>query len=112
MTGGEISNSAAAATGRAPQIGRNVFTGPGLHNVDLRVMREFFIRERLRFQVLGEAFNLFNQTNLNLSGNTATTAFNYVAVGGKGCPASNYSATNGCLIPSPTFYGAQFRNFH
>jgi hypothetical protein len=54
-------------------------------------------------QVLAEAFNLFNQTNLNLSGNTATTAFNYVAVGGKGCPASPFQGTNGCLIPSPTF---------
>ena len=103
VTGGEINNSAAPAAGRAPQIGRNVFTGPGLHNVDFRVMREFFIREHLRLQFLGEAFNIFNQTNLNLSGNTATTAYNYVAVGGKGCPTSAYAASNGCLIPSPTF---------
>jgi outer membrane receptor protein involved in Fe transport len=103
VTGGEINNSAAAAAGRAPQIGRNVFIGPGLHNVDLRVMRELPIRERMRLQFLAEAFNLFNETNLNLSGNTATTAYNYVAVGGKGCPASTYAATNGCLAPSPTF---------
>lgn len=103
VTGGEINNSAAPAAGRAPQIGRNVFTGPALHNVDFRVLREFPIRERIRLQFLGEAFNIFNQTNLNLSGNTATTAYNYVAVGAKGCPASAYAATNSCLIPSPTF---------
>ena len=103
VTGGEINNSAAPAGGRAPQIGRNVFTGPGLHNVDFRVMREFSIRERMKLQFLAEAFNVFNETNLNLSGNTATTAYNYVAVGGKGCAGSAYAATNGCLIPSPTF---------
>jgi hypothetical protein len=103
VTGGEISNSAAAAGGRAPQFGRDVFVGPGLHNVDLRVLREFSIRERWKLQVLAEAFNVFNETNLNLSGTTSTTAYNYVAVGGKGCAASAYAGTNGCLIPSPTF---------
>jgi len=103
VTGGEINNSAAAAGGRAPQFGRNVFIGPGLHNVDFRVMREFAVRERLRLQFLAEAFNVFNETNLNLSGATATTAFNYVGVGGKGCPASAYTGLNGCLAPSPTF---------
>ncbi|MBV8906302.1 MAG: TonB-dependent receptor, partial [Acidobacteriia bacterium] len=103
VTGGEINNSAAPAAGRAPQIGRNVFVGPALHNVDFRVMRAFPLRERLRVEFLSEAFNLFNETNLNLSGNTATTAYNYVAVGGKGCPASAYASTNGCLLPSPTF---------
>lgn len=103
LTGGEINNSAAPAGGRAPQFGRDVFTGPQLHNVDFRVMRELAIRERFKVQFLAEAFNVFNETNLNLNGNTATTAFNYVAVGGKGCSASAYSGTNGCLIPSPTF---------
>ena len=33
LTGGEINNSAAPAGGRAPQFGRDVFTGPELHNV-------------------------------------------------------------------------------
>ena len=64
-------------------------------------MREFAIHERLKLQFLAEAFNLFNETNLN--GNTATTAFNYAALGTRNCPASAYKATNGCLIPSPTF---------
>lgn len=29
------------AGGRAPQFGRNVFVGPGLHNIDFRVLRVF-----------------------------------------------------------------------
>lgn len=103
LTGGEINNSAAPAAGRAPQFGRDVFIGPGLHNVDFRVLREFSIRERLKLQFLAEAFNIFNETNLNISGNTATTAFNYVAVGGKGCTGSAFAGMNGCLVPSPTF---------
>lgn len=57
----------------------------------------------MKLQVLAEAFNVFNEMNLNLSGNTATAALNYVGAGGSGCAASAYAATNECLIPSPTF---------
>jgi hypothetical protein len=103
VTGAVINNSAAAAGGRVPQLGRNVFTGPSLHNVDVRVMREFSIRERAKLQFLAEAFNILNQTNLILSGNTASTAYNYVRLGAVGCSASLFSGTNGCLVPSPTF---------
>ena len=37
-------------------------------NLDLSVMREFPIRERMRFQFRAEAFNLFNHPNLGLPG--------------------------------------------
>ena len=99
LTGGEVSNAASPTGGRIPQVGRNTFTGPALHNFDVRVSREFAFKERFRLQFRGEAFNVFNQTNI---ASLNTTAYNYVAVGKAGCPSS-LSATNGCLTPSATF---------
>ena len=63
-------------------------------------MREFILRENLRLQFLGEAFNVFNHTNIS---SVNTTAFNYAAVGGAGCPGTLARGTNGCIIPNPTF---------
>jgi hypothetical protein len=100
LTGGVVSNSAASTGGRMPWIGRNTFAGPGMQNLDLRVMREFMIRERMKLQFLGEAFNLFNHTNIF---SVNTTAYNYAAVGAAGCPASANAGTNGCLIPNAAF---------
>jgi hypothetical protein len=49
MTKGTIGNA-----------GRNFMNGPALFNVDLTLSREFPIKERLRMQLRGEFFNLFN----------------------------------------------------
>jgi hypothetical protein len=100
MTGGEVTNTGGSTGGRPPQVGRNVFIGPELHNVDFRIMRDFTIFEKYHLQFLGEAFNVFNHTNI---GNVNGTAFNYAAVGGAGCPASQAAGSNGCIIPNPTF---------
>lgn len=95
LTGGEASNASATA-GRAGWLPRNAFTGPGFHNVDFRLGRQFAITEKLKFALYGEAFNLFNHTNI-LSVNT--TAFTYSAAGSGACAGH----TNACLVPSPLF---------
>lgn len=61
-----LSNGPLGAGGalRAPWLGRNTFVSPGLTNIDFRVSREFKIKERSRFELLWEAFNLFNHTNI------------------------------------------------
>ncbi len=100
VTGGEITNTGGSTGGRPPQLGRNVYIGPSLHNVDLRVMRSFALRERLQLQFLAEAFNIFNHTNIS---SVNATAFNYAAVGGSGCSAAVAAGSNGCIIPNPTF---------
>ena len=46
--------------------GRNILRAPGFMNLDLSLMREFPIRERMRFQFRAEGFNLFNHPNLGL----------------------------------------------
>jgi outer membrane receptor protein involved in Fe transport len=49
--------------------GRNILDGPGTHNVDLGIFRDFKIRERMTLQFRGEFTNAFNL--VNLSGPTA-----------------------------------------
>jgi hypothetical protein len=100
LTGGVVSNSAAATGGRALWMGRNTFHAPGLENIDFRVSREFTIHERAKLIFLAEAFNLFNHTNLY---SLNTTAYTYAALGAAGCSAAANAGTNGCLTPSPTF---------
>jgi hypothetical protein len=100
VTGGEVTNTGGSTGGRPPQLGRNVFIGPGLTNVDFRIMRQFTMRERYHLQVLGEAFNLLNHSNFS---SVNGTAFNYSAVGSGACTAAIAAGTNGCIIPNAAF---------
>jgi hypothetical protein len=114
VTGGELSLFNSATGGRAPQVPRNAFPGPGLRDIDARITRDFPIFEKAKFEILGEAFNLFNQDN-RLSVNT--TAFSYAAAGSGVCGGH----TNACIYPYPSqpfgattgtssfLYGARFR---
>ncbi|HEX7314875.1 MAG TPA: TonB-dependent receptor [Pyrinomonadaceae bacterium] len=66
---------------------RNFFKQPKIWYLDMRVSRRFQIKEDVRFEILAEAFNLFNRTQVTgvnttaytLSGNTLT--FNGGATG-------------------------------
>lgn len=46
--------------------GRNIVRGPGFFTADASLMRKFQLTEKLALQFEGQAFNLFNRTNLNL----------------------------------------------
>ena len=46
-------------------LGRDTVRGPGELNLDLSVGRQFQVRERLRFSVRAEGFNVMNHTNFN-----------------------------------------------
>ena len=100
VTGGEVTNTGGSTGGRPPQVGRNVFIGHHLRNVDFRIMREFSLFERYRLQFIGEAFNIFNHTNIS---SVNTTAFNYAAIGAAGCSTALAAGTNGCLVPNTAF---------
>ena len=101
VTGGEVTNGGINTGGRPPQYGRNVYAGPALYNTDLRIMREFALFEKYHLQFQGEAFNLFNHTNIaKLNGNYS---FNYTAVGSGACTTNLAAGTNGCLVPNPSF---------
>jgi hypothetical protein len=83
---------AAPTQGRAGWLPRNAFTAPGFHNVDFRVGRQFSITERLKLSLIGEAFNLFNHTNVS---SVSNTAFSYLAAGSGLCAGH----TNACFTP-------------
>ena len=82
---------------------RNSYKGPGVHNTDARISRQFpFFRESMRFEIAAEAFNLANHRNI-LGVNTS--AYNYTApstAAGTTCPATLY--TGGCFTQNASFY--------
>jgi Carboxypeptidase regulatory-like domain/TonB dependent receptor len=94
VTGGV--SYAGPTQGRAGWLARNAFPGPGFHNIDFRLGRQFSISERLKLSLVGEAFNLFNHTNIST---VNTTAFSYLAPGSGACAGH----TNACFTPSSTF---------
>jgi Carboxypeptidase regulatory-like domain/TonB dependent receptor len=107
VTGGEVTNTGGSTGGRPPMYGRNVILGHGLTDVDFRITRDFALTEKYHLQFLGEAFNIFNHTNITAVNGTA---FNYAAAGSATCPASVGGGTNGCLIPNATFYAPTASN--
>ncbi|HYR84019.1 MAG TPA: TonB-dependent receptor [Terriglobia bacterium] len=66
-------NAAQSTNNRFPGIGRNAFRRPGLSNVDLRVAREFRIRESKSVEFLVEGFNIFNHVNYSTVNTTQYT---------------------------------------
>jgi hypothetical protein len=96
VTGGTVNNSGTGLGGRAPNVVRNAYTGPGGADVDFRLGREFKFSERLKLSLVGEAFNLFNFTNFYT---VNTTAYNFSAAGSGACAGH----TNACLVANPAF---------
>jgi len=49
---------------RFPLIDRNAFSGPRVVNLDMRLSRRFYIREKMNVEFFIEAFNIFNRTQV------------------------------------------------
>jgi len=75
ITGG--SNPACAGAGPAGSDGtvrQNTFDAPGRRDIDASIFRDFPITERVKFQIRGEATNVFNLTNLPAPSSTTLTS--------------------------------------
>jgi hypothetical protein len=76
--GGGVNGSGGST--RYPGLPRNFFKQPSIQFLDLRLSRRFSIGEKAKIEVLAEAFNFFNRTQVttvnttlyNLSGTTLT----------------------------------------
>ena len=105
LTGGEVSLNNSGTPGRAPQVSRNAFPGPGLRNLDARVSRDIPLHESIRLQVLAEAFNVLNSQN-RLA--VTTTAYSWSAPSASSIVCNNAEHTNGCISPYTATGGTPF----
>jgi hypothetical protein len=101
--GGAMSSSSGLpATGRPPYIGRNSIPMPGFTNFDFRVTRDIPIHEQIKFEIVGEAFNLLNHTiitNVNSTYSTYLTASGTTGLCPTGLSAPSGSVVQGCFEP-------------
>ena len=65
FTGFDANNDTNPVTDRVGASARNTFLGDKLVSVDVRVSRYFQIKEHVRLQLMAEAFNLFNRSNVD-----------------------------------------------
>jgi hypothetical protein len=65
------------AAGTYGNLGRGVYTGPGLGDVDFSIFKNITVAERSHLQFRAEFFNLLNRTNL---GTPNATAFSGTAI--------------------------------
>ncbi len=104
LTGGTTANFRGPLSGaRVYGDTRNSFTGPGLGDVDFRIQRTFTIKERYKFSILGEAFNLFNFTNFY---SVNTTQYNFTNAGSGICAGH----ANACLAQNAAFFAPTATN--
>ena len=55
-------------------VGRNILTGPPLHDADFSLLKVFPVRERVDLQFRGSIYNISNTPNFGQPGNTVGTA--------------------------------------
>lgn len=83
-----FNTTAFVPTGQVPRgtygnAGRGLFSGPALNSTDLALMKDFSLLERLRLQLRGEAFNVFNQVTFsNPNTNVSSGAFGRIRSAG------------------------------
>ena len=88
------------APGTFGNLGRGTFTGPGLANLDLSLVKSLAIAERTRLQFRAEAFNLLNHTNF---GTPNATVFSSKPDPQTGRPVPIASPTAGLITATATF---------
>ncbi len=82
---------------------RNGFKGPGIHNLDSRVSRQFpFLREGMHLEVAAEAFNVVNHRNILAVNNSLVNYTAASATSTSSCPFAG-TDTVGCLAPNAAF---------
>jgi outer membrane receptor protein involved in Fe transport len=77
FAGSDANHDGNPLSDRPGNLPRNSLIGPGYASFDMRVGRAFQLKERLRAELSGDMFNLFNRTNIKdlntLYGNTVFT---------------------------------------
>ena len=74
LVAGDPNNDGNRSNDRLPGTVRNQFTTPSVYQFDVRLTRAIRLGEKMRIKLIGEAFNLFNRSNVVT---VNTTYFNY-----------------------------------
>ncbi|MGH9875326.1 MAG: TonB-dependent receptor [Pyrinomonadaceae bacterium] len=74
LVSGDPNNDGNRSNDRLPGTVRNQFTTPSVYQFDVRLTRAVRLGENMRVKLIGEAFNIFNRSNVVLVNNTF---FNY-----------------------------------
>ncbi|HEV8485770.1 MAG TPA: hypothetical protein VGV87_19660, partial [Blastocatellia bacterium] len=88
LTGGVTTSlNGSGGVNRVPFEERNLYKRPALQNFDLRLGKEFRVKERYRLNLIAEAFNLFNHTNSFAVTTTKYDLITFTPTGGVATPA-------------------------
>src|SRR5258708_7751542 len=95
MVNFDLNNDGNSRTDRTPGLGRDTFNLPNFISLDPRITKSIPVTERVKVQLILEAYNSFNRTNYT---SVSTTQFNVST-----SPAVCGSTVNPnlCLIPIP-----------
>ncbi|MCU1350351.1 MAG: hypothetical protein JWO56_3381, partial [Acidobacteria bacterium] len=92
----DLNNDGNRLNDRVPGVGRNSLRKPSQLSIDPRVTRDIPLRGAIHLQLIAEAFNLTNRSNVS---NVRNTAFTYNNTANTFTPASSDPLT-GYLSPS------------
>jgi len=103
LVSSDLNNDSNRFTDRVPGVGRNTLYLPRIVSLDPRVTKNIQLRERLKVQLIAEAFNIFNHTNI--SGVNATqfivsSSLATCGVAGTPCLLPNSSGTSAFQFPT------------
>jgi hypothetical protein len=70
LVSGDPNNDGNRSNDRLPGTVRNQFTSPAVYQFDVRITRALRFGEKIRVKLIGEAFNIFNRSNVVLVNNT------------------------------------------
>src|SRR5207302_3930538 len=87
--------------GRVSWLPRNSFYLPSYHDLDMRLSKDFTVRERYHFEIRWEAFNVFNSTMIQSVSNNMVT-LSTPSAASTICPSSIHG-TNVCAVPITSF---------
>jgi outer membrane receptor protein involved in Fe transport len=103
LVGGDPNNDGNRSNDRLPGTVRNQFTTPSVYQFDVRLTRALKFGENIRVKLIGEAFNIFNRSNVvtvnniffNYSGGAAGTLSAPAFITAFGTPRSFSSPASG-----------------
>lgn len=103
LVSSDLNNDSNRFTDRVPGLGRNTLYLPRIVSLDPRVTKNIQLHERLKLQLIAEAFNIFNHTNINGVNTTQFIVSSSAAacgVAGTPCLLPNNSGTSAFQFPT------------